>query len=144
MPESIATTAGSGSAGATQRLDHARFTAGVERVDDARSARGLEHHAARAPVDLGDDSPRAVRVTLGQQIELEVCERCTQRVAQPLAQRDTVDDVGRRHTLPIQAPASLISTWPVILELSSDARNSTTPVMSSGSSDDFNADVATS
>ena len=55
-----------------------------------------------------------------------------------------VDDLGCRHTLPIQAPASLISTWPVILELSSDARNSTTPVMSSGSSDDFNADVATS
>ena len=113
-------------------------------MDDARSARSLEHHAARTPVDLGDDAPRAVRVALRQQIELEVRERRTERVAQPLAQRVPVDDLDRRHTLPIQAPASLISTWPVILELSSDARNSTTPVMSSGSSDDFNADVATS
>ena len=63
--------------------------------------------------------------------------------AVPLSRASTAG-TGRRHTLPIQAPASLISTWPVILELSSDARNSTTPVMSSGSSDDFNADVATS
>ena len=31
-------------------------------------------------------------------------------------------------------PASLIRTCPVIFELSSDARNTTTPVMSSGSS----------